>query len=270
MEFEDLLLEKGDDGIATLTLNVPEKLNAITGKMGRNLPLATDEIAHDDGIRVVIVTGAGRGFCSGADVSAMQSRQQGGDAPVQYPPRSQRLQFTGWPFSDIFPKLDKPSIAAINGACVGGGLSLALSCDIRIASETAKFGVAQVARALVPDFGMTYYLPLAVGISKALELMYTAEMFDAAEAEKIGIVSKTAAPDDLMKTARELAAKIVQQAPLSVELAKKMVWRSMMDGLVRQLDLETWATRICSASEDHRESVKAFMNKLPPPEYTGR
>ncbi len=264
MEYEDLLLEK-KDGIAILTLNVPDKLNAISGKMGRNLPLAVDEIAQDDEVRVVIVTGAGRGFCSGADVSAMQARPAATEVP-----RYARLQVTGWPHSDVFPKLDKPSIAAINGACVGGGLSLALSCDIRLASETARFGVAQVARALVPDYGLTHYLPLAVGVSKALELMYTAEMIGAVEAERVGIVSRVVAPDELMNTAQELAAKIAQQAPLSVELTKKMVWRGLFDGLARQLDLETYGTRICSQSEDHRKSVKAFMNKQPPPEYKGR
>jgi len=265
MEYEDLLLEK-KDGIAIITLNVPEKLNAISGKMVRNLPLAADEIAQDDEVRVVIVTGAGRGFCSGADVSAMQARPAGTEAP----PRYARLQVTGWPHSDVFPKLDKPSIAAINGPCVGGGLSLALSCDIRIASETARFGVAQVARALVPDYGLTHYLPLAVGVSKALELMYTAEMIGAAEAERVGIVSRVVAPDELMNTAQELAAKIAQQAPLSVELTKKMVWRGLFDGLARQLDLETYGTRICSQSEDHRESVKAFMEKKPLPKYKGK
>jgi len=264
MDYEDLLLEK-KGGIATITLNVPEKLNAITRKMSMSLALVTNKIAQDDEVRVVIVTGAGRGFCSGADVSAMQARP--GVAEV---PRYARLQVTGWPHSDVFPKLDKPSIAAINGPCVGGGLSLALSCDIRIASETARFSVAQVARALVPDFGLTYYLPLAVGTSKALELMYTAELFDATEAERVGIVSRVVALDELMKEAQELATKIVQQAPLSVELTKKMVWRSMFDGLVRQLDLETWASRICGQSEDHRESVKAFMNKQPSPKYKGR
>lgn len=267
MEYEDLLLEK-EEGIAILTLNVPDKLNAISGQMGRNLPLAVDEIAQDDEIRVVILTGAGRGFCSGADVSSMARPAAG--AATEAPPRFPRLQVTGWPFSDIFPKLDKPSIAAINGPCVGGGLSLALSCDIRIASETARFGVAQVARALVPDFGLTHYLPLAVGVSKALELMYTAEMFDAPEAERIGIVSKVVPLDDLMNAARELAGKIAQQAPLSVELSKKMVWRSMFDGLARQLDLETYGNRVCSQSEDHRESVAAFLNKQPPPKYKGR
>ena len=265
MEYEDLLLEKDDCGIATLTLNVPNKLNALSVKMAMNLPLAVDGVAHDDKVRVLIVTGAGRGFCSGADVSVLQARTGAAEQS-----RFNRLQVTGWPVADIFPKLLKPTIAAINGPCVGAGLSLALSCDIRIASETAKFGVAQVARALVPDFGLTYYLPLAVGMSSALELMYTAELIDAAEALRIGLISRIVPPDELMKTSRELASKIVRQAPLSVELTKKMVWRGLFDRLARQLDLETDSIRICRQSEDHRESVKAFLEKRPPPTYKGR
>jgi len=267
MGYEDLLLEKKEDGVAILTLNVPEKLNAITRNMSTNLPLATDELARDDDVRVVIVTGAGRGFCSGADVSMMAG---GAGGAAEVPPRHQRLQVTGAPHYDVFPKLEKPVIAAINGACVGGGLSLALSCDIRMASENARFGVAQVARALVPDFGLTYYLSVAVGMSKALELMFTAEMIGAAEAERIGIVSRMAAPDDLMDVAGELASKIAAQPPISVELTKRMVWRSRIDDLVRQVDMETWGSRICFQTEDHRESVKAFLNKQPPPKYKGR
>jgi len=265
MEYEDLLLEKDDCGIATLTLNVPNKLNALTVKMGMNLPLAVDEVARDDKVRVLIVTGAGRGFCSGADVSAIQALTGAAEWS-----RFNRLQVTGWPVADIFPRLLKPTLAAVNGPCVGGGLSLALSCDIRIASETARFGVAQVARALVPDFGLTCYLPLVAGISNALELMYTAELIDAAEALRIGLVSRVVPPDDLMKAARELAGKIAQQAPLSVELTKMMVWRGLFDRLARQLDLETDAIRICRESEDHRESVKAFLEKRPLPKFKGK
>ena len=265
MEYEDLLLEKDDSGIATLILNVPNKLNALTMKMGMNLPLAVDEVARDDNVRVLIVTGAGRGFCSGADVSAMQLLTGATEQS-----RFNRLQVTGWPVADIFPKLLKPTIAAINGPCVGAGLSLALSCDIRIASETARFGVAQVARALVPDFGLTCYLPLAAGMSSALELMYTAELIDAAEAQRIGLVSRVVPPDDLMKMARELATKIVQQAPLSVELTKKIVWCSLFERLARQLDLETDSIRICRQSEDHRESVKAFLERKPLPKFKGK
>ena len=265
MPYQDLLLEKRDDGIAILTLNVPEKLNAITMQMSANLPLATAELAADDNVRVVIVTGAGRGFCSGADVSLMDQRGSGKRSP-----RQQRLRATGEPHYDVFPRLDKPVIAAINGACVGGGLALAVSCDIRIASEKARFGVAQVARALVPDYGLTHYLPAVVSLSDALQLMYTAEIIGAAEAERIGLVTSVVPPEKLMDTAIELAARIAVQPPISVELTKRMTWRGQLDNLVRQVDMESWASQVCFGTEDHRESVKAFINKQPPPTYKGR
>ena len=265
MVYKDLLLEK-EDGIAILTLNVPEKLNALTRNMQMSLPLAVDEIAKDDEVRVVIITGAGRGFCSGADVTAMGTRT---DKPGEVS-RYERLQVTGWPQCDVFPKLNKPVIAAINGPCVGGGFSLAMSCDIRLASETARFGVAQITRALVPDFGMTHFLPHAIGISRALELMFTGELITAVEAERLGVVSRVVPPDELMKVTRELAIRIAQQAPIPVELTKKMVWRGLFDSLARQLDLETWAQRICQQTEDHRESVRAFLEKRPQPKFKGK
>ncbi len=263
MTYEDLLLEK-KDGIATITLNVPEKLNALTQKMRMSLPLVIGEIAKDDEVRVVIVTGAGRGFSSGADVAAMAARGRPGE-PAEAPPRYTRTQGVGWPVErPIFPDLTKPVIAAINGPCVGGGFSLAMSCDIRIASEAARFGVSQVARGLVPDWSLTYFLPLAIGVSKALELMFTAEIISAAEAERLGIVSRVVPPDELIKVARELATRIAQQPPTSVELAKKIVLRGIFDNLTRQLDLESWGNSVCSASEDHREAVRAFLEKRPP------
>ncbi len=274
--YEDLLLEK-DGAIATITLNNPEKLNAISHKMRVSLSLAADEVAKDDEVRVVIVTGAGRGFCSGADVTAMLGGAGGTNEVSRYA-RSQVLRhFTDiFPnqivryFSDVFPMLNKPVIAAINGPCAGGGFSVALSCDIRIASETARFSVAQVARGLVPDAGMTFYLPHAIGMSSALKLMFTAEIIGAAEAERLGIVSQVVPPGELMKVARELAGKIAQQAPISVELTKKMVWRGLFDSLNRQRDLETWALQICHQTEDHKEAVRSFLEKRPPAPFKGR
>lgn len=263
MEYQDLLLEKKDH-IATVTLNVPQKLNALTRAMSLSIGKVAEDLAHDDQIRVVIVTGTGRGFCSGADVSMMASRGSGA------PARSDQLQFIGHPHADAFPKLNKPVIAAINGPCAGGGLSLALSCDIRIASETARFGAAQVARGLVPDYGMTMYLPLIAGVANAFKIMYTAELFGAAEAKEMGIISQVVPADKLMPTVLELANKIAQNPPYSLELTKLLVWRGLMDNLSRQLDLETWAQRICFTTEDHRASVQAFMNKLPTPKYQGR
>jgi len=267
MEYEDLSLEKREDGVAILTLNVPDKLNALSRKMSASLVSATDELAKDDDVRVVILTGAGRGFCSGADVSMMAGGT--GSAAAERPPRYQRLQATGAPIYDLFPHLEKPVIAAINGACAGAGLSLALSCDIRMASENARFGVAQVARALLPDYGLSYYLPVAVGMSKAMELMFTAELIGAAEAERIGLVSKVVPPDELMKAADELASKIAAQPPISIEFSKRMVWRSRFDALAWQVDMESWGMRICSGTEDFRASVEAFMKKEPPPRYMG-
>lgn len=267
MNYEDLLLEK-DGSVVTITLNVPGKLNALTLKMRMNLSLALGEIAKDNDVRVVIVTGAGRGFCSGADVTAMSARELPGE-PVEVS-RYTRVQGAGWPVEKPgFPDLNKPVIAAINGDCVGGGLSLAMSCDIRIASETARFGVAQVARGLVPDWSMSYFLPMVIGISKALELMFTAEIISAAEAERLGIVSRVVPPDELMKVARALADRITKQPPLSVELAKKIVLRGIFDDLTRQLDLEAWGNAICLASEDHREAVRAFLEKRPA-QFKGR
>jgi len=264
MEYEDLLLEK-KDRIATITLNVPEKLNALTRKMTMSLAKVTDDIARDEEVRVVIVTGAGRGFSSGADVSMMA----GGGGATEIT-RFQRLQVIGWPHADVFPKLNKPSIAAVNGPCVGGGFSLALSCDIRIASDTARFGAAQIARALVPDYGLTFYLPLVIGVSRAMELMCTAEIIGAEEAERLGIVSRVVPTDQLMDEAQALAEKIAKQPPISIELTKMMVWRSLFDGLARQIDLETGAQQICFTTEDHRESVKAFLEKKPLPEFKGK
>jgi enoyl-CoA hydratase/carnithine racemase len=276
MAYEELLLEKKEH-IALVTLNAPQKLNAIGRAMSLSIAKVGEDLALDDDVRVVVVTGAGRGFCSGADVSMMAPRPVSSSAPPSSMPpsgagfsRFNALQFMGYPHADVFPKLNKPVIAAINGACVGGGLSLALSCDIHIASDAARFGVSQVARALVPDYGMTMYLPLVVGVSNAFRLMYTAEIIGAAEAKEMGIVSQVVPADKLMETVMALANKIAEQPPYSVELTKLMVWRGMLDQLARQLDLETWASRICLGTEDHRNSVRAFLSREPLPKFQGK
>ena len=259
MDYEDLLLEK-KDGIATITLNAPDKMNALTIEMRKSLLLAVDDVAEDDEVRVVIVTGAGRGFCSGADLS-----RGGGDVS-----RKQRLAFLGPNFgSEAFYKLGKPVIGAINGASVGAGFSLALSMDIRIASEAARFGAVFISRALVPDCGITYFLPRIAGMSKAMELMLTGEIIGAEEAKRLGIVSKVVPPDDLMTTTHELASKIIQQAPLSVELSKRLVYRGIEDDIARQIELETLGNNITGHSEDHRGAVRAFLEKKPQPKFKG-
>jgi 2-(1,2-epoxy-1,2-dihydrophenyl)acetyl-CoA isomerase len=268
MEYEDLLLEKKEH-VALVTLNVPQKLNALSRAMAGSITQVTEDIAKDDEVRVVVVTGAGRGFCSGADVSMLAARFGGGTV-TERPSRFEQIQVLGEFQAGAFPKLNKPVIAAINGPCVGAGFSLALSCDIRIAADTARFGAAQVLRALVPDYGMTMYLPLIAGISNAFQLMYTAEIITAMEAKEMGLVSKVVPLDKLMETVMELAIKISRQPPYSLELTKKIVWRGLLENVPKQLDLETWAQNICFGTEDHQASVQAFLNKQPPPRFMGR
>jgi len=265
MDYEDLSLEK-KDGIATITLNAPDKLNAITSAMERSLPLAIDEIARDDAVKVVIVTGAGRAFCAGGDIERFKAGFEGTLEETRY----EHLRMLGQGVADGFPRLDKPVIAAINGHCVGGGFSLALSCDIRIASEKAKFGSVFINIALVPDCGMTYLLPHFVGTSKALELMFSGEIIDAVEAERLGIISRVVPHDDLMKVSLELAHKIAQQPPAALELTKKLVYRDMINDIAHHLDLETYAQQLCFASEDHRKRALAFLEKQPPPKPGGK
>jgi len=244
-----------------LTLNRPECRNALARDLVAALTAALRAAECDEDTRSVIMTGAPPAFCAGLDLREMaettgkQSEQDAAALLTLY---------------ETIDRLPKPVIAAVNGPCVGGGFSLALSCDIRIASDTARFGAAQIARALVPDYGLTFYLPLVIGVSRAMELMCTAEIIGADEAERLGIVSRVVPGDQLMDEARALAEKIAKQAPISIELTKMMVWRSLFDGLARQIDLETGAQQICFTTEDHRGSVKAFLEKKPLPEFKGR
>lgn len=264
MNYEDLLLEE-KNGIAIVTLNVPDKLNALTMKMKRSLTLVAGEIAKNDDVKVVIVTGAGRAFSAGADIPALKARLEGTMEQTRY----EKLQRLGY-WSDIFVKLDKPVIAAINGDAIGGGFALALNCDVRIASEKARLGAAFILRGLVPDCAMTYFLPRMVGTSKALEIMLTGKLIDAAEAERLGIVSQVVPPEELLRVSQELAAKIAEQPAVAVELTKRLVYRSMLRDIDHHLDWETYAQQLCFNTEDHKESTLAFLEKRPQPKFKGK
>ena len=262
MPFEKLFLEK-NDGVATVTLNEPDKMNALTIELRKDLIALRGELVGDDNIRCVIVTGAGRGFCSGADMAGRGI----GDTPS----RRERLLFLGPGYgTETFFMIDKPVIAAINGACAGAGLSLALSMDIRIASDKARFGAVFVRRGLVPDCGVTHWLPETVGMSKAFEMMYTGDLIDAAEAERVGLVSRVVPADDLMNAAGELAAKIAASPPLSVEISKRMLYRGIVDKVNRQIATETRGSKVTGGSEDSGEAIAAFLEKRPPKRFLGR
>lgn len=261
MDYEDLIVEK-KDGVATVTLNSPQKMNAVTKKMGAGLICATDELANDDDIRVVLVTGAGRAFCAGADVSGMASRQ--GKEQI---PRRERVAGTASGFGYL--RMDKPVIAAVNGIAVGMGFALTMMADIRIAAESARFGSVYVSRGLAPDMGLTYWLPRIAGLSKAMELMLTGDIIDSRQALQAGIVSRVVPDDQLMSVSRELALKIAQKPPMAVEITKRITYNSINDDLNHHMAWEIDGQRQCMRSEDHREAIRALIEKRPPAPFKG-
>jgi 2-(1,2-epoxy-1,2-dihydrophenyl)acetyl-CoA isomerase len=259
MEPKELILEK-EGHLAVLTLNRPDKMNAISLNMRVDLPRALQEVQDDDDLRVLIITGAGKGFCSGADVAVQAARAAGQQTETS---RKTILQLTGALILG-FEKINKPVIAAVNGVAAGVGLTLALASDIRIASAQARFSAIWVKRGLIADGGASLLLPLIVGMEKALELAFTGDILDAQEAERIGLVSRVVPPEDLMPRAKELAKKIAANPPISVELVKRVMWEKFRNQLREALFFESYAQGVCRATQDQKEAVKAFMEKREP------
>lgn len=254
------LLYTAQDRIATLTLNRPERLNALGDTLREDLHDAVARAAADSDVGVLVITGAGRGFCSGGDVKAMREREQtGAAAPLEerWSPLRDRI---------ILAMRDcpKPVIAAVNGAAAGAGMNLALACDMRIASTAAKFSQAFVNRGLAPDWGGTWFLPRVVGTAKAAELIFTGATIDAAEALRLGIVNAVVAPETLMEEAYKLAGRIAAGPPVAIRLAKRAIYHNQDVDLRSGLEFETYAQGICRETEDSKEGVKAFVEKRAP------
>jgi 2-(1,2-epoxy-1,2-dihydrophenyl)acetyl-CoA isomerase len=254
------LLYDVQDRVATLTLNRPDRLNALGDTLREDLFDAIAKCVADPNVGVLVITGAGRGFCSGGDVKSMSEREKAGEPA----PANERFS----PIRDrvILAMRDcpKPIIAAVNGAAAGAGMNLALACDIRIASSAAKFTQAFVKRGLTPDWAGSYFLPRIVGIAKASELLFTGDAIDAAEALRLGIVNALVAPEELMPETYKLARKIAAGPPMAIQLTKRAIHHNQDVDLRAALEFETFIQGLARETEDYKEGVRAFVEKRAP------
>jgi len=250
--YKTLIYEKKEN-IGLLTINRPEKLNAISNELISELKNLLDKIENDEELRVLMVTGAGdKAFVAGADIKELVDRDANQGRKV-----SQERQ-------EIFSRIENltvPVIAAVNGYALGGGLELALACSIRICSEKAQFGAPEVKLGIIPGDGGTQRLPRLVGLGRAMELILTGDFIDAQEAYRIGLVNKVFPQEELMDKATELAKKIASRPPLAVRFAKEAVNRSQEGEAASGFALESYLHALSCTTEDKKEGVSAFLEK---------
>ncbi len=261
MEYEQIIFEPLDK-IATITLNRPKRLNAWTWQMGAELWDALMKVEEDPNLRVTIITGAGRGFCAGADLSGGATTFDGSNLPREE--QEQRARRQGSAIKRYF-SLMKPVIVAINGPTVGVGVTFILPFDIRIASESARIGIVFNRRGVIPEIACPWILPRIIGISRAAELMYTGRILNAQESLEYGLVSRVVPDDKLMDTAREIADEILLSAPVSVSLTKRMLYQFLTETDVDKAEMINhqyfgWT----GLQPDAREGVISFLQKRRP------
>ena len=255
MEYKNTLYEK-KDGIATITINRPKALNALNEETILELVAHFEDAKNDEKIKVVVITGSGdRAFSAGADLNVMK-----GAGAV----KGMHLSQVGQKLTTEIEELGKPVIAAINGYALGGGLELAMACDLRIASENAKLGQPEINVGLIPGWGGTQRLPRFVGKAMAKEMIFTGKMIDAKTAEKIGLLNKIVAVDQLNAAIQELATELISKPPIGLELAKQLVHNSTETDLRVGLTHEAEAFGILASTEDFKEGVTAFLEKRKP------
>jgi len=267
MNFKYILLDVSE-GIATITFNRPEKLNALFPDMRVEIRSALESVDADDKVRVIIFTGAGRGFCAGADVGNVMG---GAEMAEDEPKRALYLQPVATSrLLEVIRKINKPTICAINGVVAGSGMCLALTCDILLASDKATYRVAFTRMGMPPRDSLSYLLPMRIGTHQALELVYTNRLIDAGEMERIGLVNKIVPHDELIKTARELAKSMFQIAPLSLAMAKKVIYQGVSNADVEtKIALSELAVKHLETTEDQREAQQSFVEKRQP-KYKGK
>lgn len=257
-------IERPADGVALLTLNRPEKLNAMNATLISELHDALDEVGADLSCRTIVITGAGRGFCAGLDLGGFgEAPGAAGRGAVGQGMATQQY------IASIVPKLrslHQPVIAAVNGAAAGGGLALALGADIRIAGASARFNVAFVRIGLSGcDIGVSWMLPRLIGASRAWELMLTGRIIDSAEADKIGLVTRVVPDEELLGSALETAALIAKNSPWGVRMTKEVAWSQLEIGSLQAgIDLENRTQILSSQTQDAREGMAAFLEKRDP------
>jgi enoyl-CoA hydratase/carnithine racemase len=265
------------DRIATITLNRPDKLNAWTATMEHEVRSAMAAAENDENVRVIMLTGAGRGFCAGADMSLLSTIAEKGIDARQ---RAQATQRDGGFSEDTradfqrkysyFPALTKPVIAAINGPVVGLGLVITLYCDLRFASDAARFGTAFARRGLVAEYGMAWMLPRLVGQANALDLLFSARMIDAAEALRMGLVNQVYPQETFREKVRDYALDLASHvSPRSLRVIKRQVYNAMFQTLAESFEISEQEMLASLKSEDFKEGVAHFVEKRPPV-FTGK
>lgn len=259
MPDDDVLFEKRADGIGLITLNRPDSLNSLGGRVIPLLGQFLDEAEHDRAVRAVVLTGAGRGFCAGGDVKRMADGAIDYDAPDAVAILRRKMEV-----ARLLHELPQPTVAMVNGPAAGAGLALALACDLRLAGASARF-VTGFARVGLPgDFGGSYFLTAALGPAKARELYLTGDAVDAATAERIGLVLRTVPDAMLAEQAQALARRLAAGPPLAYRYMKRNLDAARTQSLSSVLDLEAEHQAAASRSADHREAARAFLDKRPP------
>lgn len=251
-------------GVATITMNRPSILNAINEQMGRELQDALKDVERDSETRCVVITGAGRAFSAGEDISALRTQYEQGKDPRL----GERLRTKYNPIISKIREIEKPFIAAVNGVAAGAGASIAYACDIRVASEKASFIQAFIKVGLAPDSGSSLFLPRLVGLAKAMEMSLLGESVDAAEALRLGLVNKVVPVEQVLSAAHEMAIKLTNGPARALGLTKRALNRTALEELGEALEYESYLQAIAGRTEDHREAVRAFFEKRSP-KFTG-